>query len=98
LSVSTATTPFVIVGIMSGLSHGPKGAALGYSSALTLLIIPIAAWSKHGTGIAWADLWEAIKPPFLSGFLSGATGLLVKLTLGGRLPPMTYLWWGLVLF
>jgi PST family polysaccharide transporter len=95
LSISAATTPLVIVGIVLGLSHGPKGVALGYSSALTLLIIPIAAWSKHGTGITWADLWEATKPPFLSGLAAGAAGLLVKLTLGGRLPPMLYLMVGL---
>jgi hypothetical protein len=64
-----------------------------------MLVIPIAAWSKHGTGITWADLWGATKPPFLSGLLAGAAGLLVKLTLGGRLPPMLYLFvgFGLVL-
>ena len=96
LSISTATTPLVILGIVLGLSHGPKGVALGYSSAMTLLVIPIAAWSKHGTGITWADLWEATKPPFLSGLLAGAAGLLVKLTLGSRgLPPMLYLFVGL---
>jgi O-antigen/teichoic acid export membrane protein len=96
LSISTATTPLVILGIVLGLSHGPKGVALGYSSAMTLLVIPIAAWSKNGTGITWADLWEAAKPPFLSGLLAGAAGLLVKLTLGSRgLPPMLYLFVGL---
>jgi PST family polysaccharide transporter len=95
LSISTATTPLVIVGIVLGLSHGPKGVALGYSSALTLLLIPIAAWSKHGTGITWADLWEATKPAFLSGLLAGAAGLLVKLTLGGTLPTPFYLMVGL---
>jgi O-antigen/teichoic acid export membrane protein len=95
LSISTATTPLVIVGILLGLSHGPTGVAMGYSSALTLLLIPIAAWSKHGTGISWTDLWEATKPPFLSGLLAGAAGLLVKLALGGRLPPMLYLMVGL---
>ena len=95
LSISMATTPLVIVGIVLGLSHGPKGVALAYSSAMTLLIIPIAAWSKHGTGITWADLWGATKPPFLSGLLAGAAGLLLKLTLGGALPPMLYLMAGL---
>src|SRR5213078_1691226 len=96
LSISAATTPLVIVGIVLGLSHGPKGVALGYSLAMTLVVIPIATWSKYGTGITWADLWEATKPPFLSGLLAGAAGLLVKLTLGGRgLPPMLYLFVGL---
>jgi PST family polysaccharide transporter len=95
LSISTATTPLVIVGIVLGLSHGPKGVALGYSLALTLLLIPIAAWSKLGTGITWADLWEATKPPFVSGLLAGAAGLLVKFTLDGWLPPVVYLMIGL---
>jgi len=95
LSISTATTPLVILGIVLGLSHGPTGVALGYSSAMTLLVIPIAAWSKHGTGITWADLWEATNPPFLSGLLAGGAGLLVKLTLGGRLTPILYLMVGL---
>jgi PST family polysaccharide transporter len=95
LSISTATTPLVIVGIVLGLSHGPKGVALGYSSAMTLLIIPIAAWSKQGTGITWADLWEATKPSFLSGLLAGAAGLLVKFALGGRLTPIPCLAVGL---
>ena len=68
---------------------------MGYSLALTLVLIPIAALSKHGTGITWADLWGATKPPFLSGLVAGAAGLLVKLTLGGRLPPILYLIVGL---
>ena len=95
LSISAATTPLVIVGILLGLSHGPKGVALGYSLAMTLVVIPIAAWSKLGTAITWADLWQAIKPPFLSGLLAGAAGLLIMLTLSGRLPPMLYLAVGL---
>jgi O-antigen/teichoic acid export membrane protein len=91
LSISTAAAPFVILGIVLGMSHGPKGVALGYSSALTLLLIPIAAWSKLGTGITWVDLWGATKPSFLSGLLAGVAGLLVKFTLGGRLPQIPYL-------
>jgi O-antigen/teichoic acid export membrane protein len=95
LSISAATTPLVILGIVLGLSHGPTGVALGYSSAMTLLIIPIAAWSKRGTGITWADLWRASRAPFLSGLLAGAVALLVKLTLGGRLAPIPCLFVGL---
>jgi PST family polysaccharide transporter len=95
LSISMATTPLVILGIVLGLSHGPKGVALGYSLALTLLLVPIAAWSKLGTGISWADLWRASRPPFLSGLLAGVGGLLVKLELGGRLAPSLCLLTGL---
>lgn len=91
LSISTAVTPLVILGIVLGLNHGPKGVALGYSTALTILLIPIAAWSKLGTGITWADLWGATKPAFLSGLLAGAAGLFVKVTLAGKLPLIPYL-------
>jgi PST family polysaccharide transporter len=97
LSISAAVTPLVIVGIVLGLSHGPEGVALGYASAMTLVLIPIAAWSKIGTGISWLDLWEATRPPFLSGLLAGAAGLLVKLALGGRLPVTPYLFGGVAL-
>jgi O-antigen/teichoic acid export membrane protein len=94
LAISATMTPLVILGIVLGLSHGPTGVALGYSSAMTLVLIPIAAWSKLGTGITWVDLWRATKSPFLSGLLAGASGLLVKLTLGGRLPVISYLFVG----
>ncbi len=95
LAISTATTPLVILGIVLGLSHGPKGVALAYSAAMSLLIIPIAAWSKLDTGITWSNLWEATKPPFLSGLLAGVTGLLTKLALGGSPPPTLSLMVGL---
>jgi O-antigen/teichoic acid export membrane protein len=88
LAMSSAMTPLVILAIVLGLGHGPKGVALGYSLAMSLLIIPIAAWSKLGTEVTWADLWEATKPPFLSGLFAAAAGLLVKLMLCSRLSPM----------
>ena len=97
LSMTTAMTPLVGLGVVLGLSHGPKGVAFGYSLAMTLLIIPIAAWSKLGTRITWTDLWEATKPPFLSGLLAGTAGLMAKLTIGGRLAPILCLMVGLAL-
>lgn len=91
LSISATMTPLVILGIVLGLSHGPQGVAVGYSSAMTLILIPIAAWSKLGTTVTWTDLWRATKAPFFSGLLAGAAGLLVKLTLAGRLPVIPFL-------
>src|SRR5262249_7488511 len=43
-----------------------------YRSGLWLLVgygpraHPITAWSKHGTMITWANLWQATKQPLLS--------------------------------
>jgi PST family polysaccharide transporter len=96
LSISAAATPLIILGIVLGLSHGPKGVALGYSSALALLLIPFTAFFKQGTAVSWADLWAAAKPSLISGLLASAAGLLVKLTLAGTLPPILYLVLGLI--
>jgi O-antigen/teichoic acid export membrane protein len=95
LAMSAATTPIVLIGIILGLSNGPRGVALGSSLAMALLIIPIAAWSKRGTRITWLDLWKATKQPLMSGLLAGATGLIVKVTLAGTLPPIPCLLMGL---
>jgi O-antigen/teichoic acid export membrane protein len=91
VSITAAVTPVVIVGIVLGLSHGPTGVAFGYSAAMVLILIPIVAWAKQGTGITWSDLWNGAKIPFLAGVLAGAVGLTAKLTLGGALPPIAVL-------
>lgn len=91
LGLTAATTPLVILGVVLGLSHGPNGVALGYSSAMIILVVPIAAWCKRGTGITWADLWGAIKRPLLSGLVASAIGLILKIVFDGMLAPIPYL-------
>lgn len=83
VSITAATTPVVIIGILLGLSHGPTGVATGYSAAMVLILIPITAWSKQGIGITWSDFWNATRKPLLAGLLAGAIGLGAKITLGG---------------
>jgi PST family polysaccharide transporter len=95
LSMTAATTPLVIAGVVLGLSNGPKGVALGYSLAMALLVAPITAWSIHGTRITWAGLWRAIEQPVLSGLCASAIGLLVKIAFGGMLAPIPLLLVGL---
>ena len=88
VSITAATTPVVIVGVLLGLSHGPTGVAVGYSAAMLLILIPITAWSKQGTGIAWSDLWNVIRKPSFAGLLAAAAGLGVKNAFGGSLAPI----------
>jgi O-antigen/teichoic acid export membrane protein/chemotaxis methyl-accepting protein methylase len=97
LTLSAMVTPPVIVGVVLGLSYGPQGVALGEATAMTLMIIPIIAWSIKGTKITWADLWNATRQPVLAGLLAGAVGLIVKLALGGVLAPIALLAVGLSL-
>jgi len=55
---------------------------------MVLIIIPIAAWSKHGTGITWSGLWAASKAPLLAGLLAGSVGLIARVELGGASVPI----------
>jgi O-antigen/teichoic acid export membrane protein len=91
VSITAATTPVVIVGILLGLSHGPTGVAVGYSAAMAVILIPITAWSKEGTGITWADLFRVTKKPLFAGLLAAAVGLGAKIAFGGNLFPILVL-------
>jgi O-antigen/teichoic acid export membrane protein len=97
VGLTAATTPVVIVGVLLGVNHGPTGVAVGYSAAMLLIFIPIAAWSKQGTAIAWLDLWNVTKRPFLAGLLAGAVGFALKITLGAVLAPLLVLALGVAL-
>jgi hypothetical protein len=64
---------------------------------MVLLFVPVVAWAIHRTGITTGDYWGAIKPPLVSGFLGGVTGLVVKVALHNTLPPPAMLIFGLAL-
>jgi PST family polysaccharide transporter len=91
VGITAATTPVVIVGILLGLSHGPTGVAMGYSVAMVLILFPITAWAKHGTGITWSDLWNVTRRPLLAGLLACVIGFGAKITFAGGLAPILVL-------
>ena len=97
VAISGVATPVVIIGILLGLSHGPVGVATGYSAAMVLITLPIAAWAKHGTGVTWSGLLSVSKAPFLAGLLAGSVGLAAKVMFGGVLPSIPMLALGLAL-
>jgi O-antigen/teichoic acid export membrane protein len=97
LNIAFLITPVVILGILAGLRHGPAGVAVGYSTAMVLLFVPVVAWAIHGTGITTPDYWNAIKRPLISGVLGGLTGWLAKFEFHSALSPVAMLIFGLTL-
>jgi O-antigen/teichoic acid export membrane protein len=91
LKIALFIAPVVILGVLAGLRHGPTGVAMGYSTAMVLLIVPLVAWAKHGTGITTADYWDCIKRPLAAGVLGGAAGWLFKFACHGALAPIPLL-------
>jgi len=74
LKIALFIAPVVILGVLAGLRHGPTGVAMGYSAAMIVLVVPLVAWAKHGTGITTADYLDCIKRPLLAGVAGGAAG------------------------
>ena len=91
LKLAIFLTPVMILGILAGLRYGPSGVAMGYSGAMLLLVVPLVAWAKHGTGISTADYWDCIKRPLIAGLLGGAAGWLFKFACHGALAPIPLL-------
>jgi O-antigen/teichoic acid export membrane protein len=91
LKIALFIAPVVILGVLAGLRHGPTGVAMGYSTAMVLLVVPLVAWAKHGTGITTADYFDCIKRPLVAGALGGAAGWLFKYVSHGTLAPLPLL-------
>jgi len=88
LKIGLVIAPLVIAAYFIGLPYGPKGVAIGYSAMMTLLIIPVIAWCKHGTVIGSRDVWRAVRPPLLSGLVATTLTLGVSLFLIQGLSPV----------
>jgi O-antigen/teichoic acid export membrane protein len=74
LNTAFLICPMVIIGILIGLPKGPQGVAIGYSTAMALVLGPVVVWAIHGTGITLKAYWNAVQKPLAAGALAGAAG------------------------
>jgi O-antigen/teichoic acid export membrane protein len=95
LKIALVIAPVVVLGDLAGLRHGPPGVAVGYSTAMVLLAVPLVVWAKHGTGITGRDYWESIRPSLAAGGSAGVAGWLFKLAFHNALTPLPTLVFGL---
>lgn len=91
VKIAFLIAPVVILGVFAGVKHGPVGVALGYSTAMVLLLAPIVLWSTHGTGVTVAHYWCSIKPSLIAGVVGAGAGWLVHLFLGSAFAPISQL-------
>ncbi len=87
LKMALAIAPVVIAGYIAGLRYGPNGVAFGFSAGMTLLIVPMIAWAKHGTAISSRDILRAVARPIVSGIVAGIITLCIQFYIGRLLPP-----------
>jgi O-antigen/teichoic acid export membrane protein len=101
LRIALVISPIVISGYLIGLPYGPQGVALGYSTAMSLWVVPHIAWSVRGTGIRLRDVGAVLSRPLLSGLAAGLLPAVIlslhvltplpRLMLGGGLFAVVYL-------
>jgi len=88
LKIALVIAPLVMTGYVLGLPYGPKGVALGYSTALALWVIPHIVWCVHGTAISFRDVMETISRPLFSGIVAAALPLILQFSYGQMLTPL----------
>lgn len=88
LKVALILAPLVISGYVIGLPYGPKGVAIGYSTVMTLWVVPHIAWGIHGTAVSLSDIFRTLSRPLTSGLVAGGLALAVHLALGQRFSPI----------
>lgn len=91
LYIAFAIAPLVIVSYCIGISFGPEGVALSYSTALMLWLYPHLAWSLHGTPVSVGDLLRVIVRPWMSGMVASAGALALQHYLGPEVPSLVRL-------
>jgi len=72
LKMAMVLGPVIIISYLFGLSYGPRGVAIAYSTAMMIWIVPHLIWCFHGTMLTMRDLLSALGRPFLSAILAVA--------------------------
>jgi PST family polysaccharide transporter len=87
LNMALVMSPVVITGYVAGLRYGAAGVAIGYSAAMTALIVPMIAWAVQGSPVSAREVLRTVRRPCLSGFAAGAIAFGADLSLGVALSP-----------
>lgn len=88
LKMALAIAPVMIAGYFIGLPYGPKGVAFAYSAALTLWIVPLVAWSVHGTVISFRDILLAVCRPLSSSLVAAVLAFGLRVFFAHFLAPL----------
>jgi PST family polysaccharide transporter len=88
LKMSLAIAPLLITGYLIGLPYGPKGVGFAYSAVMLLWVVPVIAWSVHGTVISVRDILTAISRPLTSSIMAAGLAFGIFLLCGQKLPPL----------
>ncbi len=106
VKMSLVIAPLMIASYLLGLPYGPQGVAIAYSTVMVLWLVPVTAWSVHGTVISLREIMTTVSRPLASSAVAGTVAFgvcswcsqshWVRLILGGTVLIGTYA--GMLLF
>jgi len=76
LRIALMIAPMTILACALGLAYGPTGVAIGFSTAMVLLVAPVIVWAKRDTLITVRDTVAAVTPAAGSVVVGVAAALL----------------------
>lgn len=88
LKIGLVIAPIMIAAYLVGLPYGPKGVACAYSVVMILWVIPVIAWSVHGTAISLSDVLLVASRPFAASIVAAGCGFIVRSMYAQSLPPL----------
>lgn len=88
LKMALVVTPLMITSYVIGLPYGPRGVAFAYSVMMMLWVIPLIAWSVHGTVISFWDILRTVSRPLASIIPAAGLAFGVRLFFGQLLSPL----------
>ena len=78
LKIAFVLAPVMFAGYLLGLSHGANGVAFAYSVTMLVWLVPIVAWTVHGTPVSLKDVAGVVGKPFASVVAATAVALPVR--------------------
>ncbi len=87
LKMGLVIAPLMIASYVVGLPYGPQGVAFAYSTVMMLWVLPVIAWSVHGTVISFRDILLAVSRPLASSVVAGGVAFGVRAAYGHSFSP-----------
>lgn len=80
--------PLVIVAYGVGLTYGPVGVAVGFSTMMMALTIPMILWAVHGSVVQPRDMARAVRAPAVAALIATALAFPLAWRAGAFLLPL----------
>jgi PST family polysaccharide transporter len=87
LNLAFLIAPVVVLAYVVGLPYGPTGVAIGFSTAMVTLAVPLIIWGLHGTGITTGEVLRAVMPAYASVVVAALVGIGVHYLCGFLFQP-----------